>query len=106
MTDQTVDLIKQLSSLSTKLSSTRDDPSTRNEALQLSRRLTASLEEPANVAVELAFSVSLLSYYFQPSCQVMSKIIKAHRTDSKTKIAVFGYCRKDSHRHGFVQNHR
>lgn len=57
MADQTVDLIKQLSSLSTKLSSAGDDQGPRNEALQLSRRLTASLEEPVNVAVDLAFSV-------------------------------------------------
>lgn len=58
MTEQTVDLIEQLSCLSTKLSSAGDNPGTRKEALQLSRRLTASLEDPTNVAVELAFSVN------------------------------------------------
>lgn len=64
MADQIVDLINRLKPLGTKLSSDSDDSGNRNEALQLSRRLTASLEEHANVAVELAFSVSLLP---QPS---------------------------------------
>ncbi|KUI54615.1 Demethylsterigmatocystin 6-O-methyltransferase [Cytospora mali] len=58
MADQkTITLIEQLSSLSIKLSSGGDHAEeARNEALQLSRKLTASLEKPANVAVDLAFS--------------------------------------------------
>lgn len=55
----TTALIEQLSNLSTKLSSGGDDAEdARNEALQLSRKLTTSLEKPANVAVDLAFAVS------------------------------------------------
>lgn len=51
-------IIEQLSSISRKLSDTQDKKA-RNEALQLSRKLTASLEEPMNVAVDLCFSVIL-----------------------------------------------
>lgn len=58
MADQTVTLIQQLSSLGEKLSSNGGgDQNVRNEALLLSRKITASLEQPQNVAVDLAFSV-------------------------------------------------
>lgn len=58
MADQTVALIHQLNSLGEKLSSDGGgDSSVRNEALLLSRKITASLEQPQNVAVDLAFSV-------------------------------------------------
>lgn len=58
MTDDTVALIQRLSSLGDELSSDRsEDQSVRNEALLLSRKITASLEQPQNVAVDLAFSV-------------------------------------------------
>lgn len=52
-----VNLIDQLSQLTSRLSK-KDDPGARKEALQLSKRLTASLEKPEDVAVSLAFSVS------------------------------------------------
>ncbi|RYP04949.1 hypothetical protein DL765_009997 [Monosporascus sp. GIB2] len=51
----TTDLIEQLSQLSSRLSS-GEDTGARKEALQLSKRLTASLEKPEDVAVALAFS--------------------------------------------------
>ncbi|KAI2619934.1 S-adenosyl-L-methionine-dependent methyltransferase [Hypoxylon sp. NC1633] len=53
--DQSVNLIEGLSRLSSRLS-LGDDPQVRNEALRLSRQLTASLEQPENTAVDLAFS--------------------------------------------------
>ncbi|CAJ2504618.1 Uu.00g120120.m01.CDS01 [Anthostomella pinea] len=52
--NQAAALIAQLNNLSAKLSS--DDQSARKEALQLSKRLAGTLEQPENVAVELAFS--------------------------------------------------
>ncbi|GAB1312628.1 hypothetical protein MFIFM68171_02838 [Madurella fahalii] len=52
---QALDLIAQLSNLTTKLSS-EDDQSARKQALLLSRQLTACLEVPENTAVDLAFS--------------------------------------------------
>ncbi|RYO90039.1 hypothetical protein DL762_002884 [Monosporascus cannonballus] len=51
----TIDLIEQLSQLSSRLSS-GEDTGVRKEALQLSKKLTASLEKPEDVAVALAFS--------------------------------------------------
>ncbi|ROV95171.1 hypothetical protein VMCG_08553 [Cytospora schulzeri] len=58
MADQkAIALIEQLSNLSTQMSSNGNDAeSARNEALHLSRKLILSLEKPANVAVDLAFS--------------------------------------------------
>ncbi|RYP63324.1 hypothetical protein DL769_006996 [Monosporascus sp. CRB-8-3] len=50
------DLIEQLSQLSPRLSS-GEDKDARKEALQLSKKLTASLEQPEDVAVALAFSL-------------------------------------------------
>lgn len=65
MADHTVVLIKELSSLGEKLSSGGgEDQSVRNEALLLSRKITASLEQPQNVAVDLAFSVCPISPYW------------------------------------------
>ncbi|KAI2466043.1 putative O-methyltransferase [Annulohypoxylon bovei var. microspora] len=53
--DQTITLIEKLNSLSSRLSS-NDDIYARSEALQLSKQLTTSLEEPKDAAVHLAFS--------------------------------------------------
>lgn len=61
MTNQTVALIQQLASLSAKLSADEHEHGARKEALQLSRQITASLEQPQNVAIDLAFSVCLPS---------------------------------------------
>lgn len=54
--DPVVDLIEQLSQLSSRLSSS-DFPEARKEALQLSKQITMSLEQPEDVAVASAFSV-------------------------------------------------
>lgn len=54
--NQAITLIEKLNKLSSRLSS-KDDVQANNEALQLSKELTASLEEPKNAAVHLAFSV-------------------------------------------------
>lgn len=72
MADQkTIALVEQLSNLSTRLSSGNAHAEiAREEALQLSRKLTNSLEKPANVAVDLAFAVSfpnLSSNYTKPN---------------------------------------
>lgn len=53
--NEAVALIERLSSLSIKLGG-GIDAKTRKEALSLSRTLTTKLEQPENVAVELAFS--------------------------------------------------
>ncbi|KAI1212409.1 putative O-methyltransferase [Annulohypoxylon truncatum] len=53
--NQAITLIEKLNKLSSRLSS-KDDVQANNEALQLSKELTASLEEPKNAAVHLAFS--------------------------------------------------
>ncbi|KAI1283368.1 putative O-methyltransferase [Xylaria sp. FL0933] len=50
-----IDLIEQLHSLKTDLSSDLDSPATK-DALSLARQLVTALEQPENVAVELAFS--------------------------------------------------
>lgn len=50
------DLIERLESLKAQLLA--GDESARKEALMLSRVLTVALNEPANTAVELAFSAS------------------------------------------------
>ena len=58
MDSNSIELIRKLSGLSAKSPSTGEQAENdRNEALQLSRKLTNSLEKPANVAVDLAFSV-------------------------------------------------
>lgn len=58
MDSNSIELIRRLSELSSKQPSTRENAeNTRNEALQLSRKLANSLEKPANVAVDLAFLV-------------------------------------------------
>jgi hypothetical protein len=48
-------LIQRLSSLSQLLN--EDNQGARKEALQLSKRLTATLEDPVNIAIDLAFAV-------------------------------------------------
>ncbi|KAI1139528.1 sterigmatocystin 8-O-methyltransferase [Hypoxylon sp. FL0543] len=53
--DESVALVERLNSLSPRLSQ-GDDVQARNEALRLSRQLTASLEQPENTAVDLVFS--------------------------------------------------
>ena len=58
-----LDLIAQLNSLSERLS-TGNDETARREALRLSKQLTTCFEEPANVAVDLAFSVWLTTCKF------------------------------------------
>lgn len=50
-------LITQLNELCPQLAS-EEDNSAKIEALQIIRKLSTSLAEPANVAVDLAFSVS------------------------------------------------
>lgn len=50
-------LIEQLSKLAPQLSADADNVAVKNEAIQLSRQLTASLSHPASSAVELAFAV-------------------------------------------------
>lgn len=59
MTNQTVSLIEQLQKLGARLSANENDQAAQNEALELSRKLTASLEQPRNVAVDLMYSVCL-----------------------------------------------
>lgn len=59
-----VEQIAQLHDLSPSLSDGMDK-SARKRALKLSKDLVAQLEEPENVAVELAFSVSI--------CELLSK---------------------------------
>ncbi|KAI1073721.1 putative O-methyltransferase [Whalleya microplaca] len=53
--DQTIAIIQKLNNLSSRLS-LEDDTHAKNEALQLSKQQTASLEKPENTAVDLAFS--------------------------------------------------
>jgi hypothetical protein len=53
--NEAASVIDRLAKLSPKLSN--GDEQTRKEALALSKSLTAKLEQPENVAVELAFSV-------------------------------------------------
>jgi hypothetical protein len=53
-----LDLIAQLNSLAAKLPEGNNETA-RREAVRLSRQLTLCLEEPANTAVDLAFSVRL-----------------------------------------------
>ncbi|KAI0818265.1 putative O-methyltransferase [Xylaria sp. FL0064] len=53
--NRAIDLIEQLHSLTTKLSSNCDSSVTK-DALSLARQLVTALEPPENVAVELAFS--------------------------------------------------
>lgn len=58
MADQTLTLVKELTSLIEKLSpGGGGNQSARNEALILSRKITASLEQPQKVAVDLVFSM-------------------------------------------------
>lgn len=64
-----VNLIEQLSQLTSRLSS-KEDPGARKEALQLSKRLTASLEKPEDVAVSLAFSVFKLYLFILCLCYI------------------------------------
>ncbi|KAI0157909.1 putative O-methyltransferase [Hypoxylon sp. FL1284] len=59
--DESVELIEQLHSLSAKLSQ-GSDAKAKVEALQLSKQLTASLEQPENTAVDLAFSPVIAIY--------------------------------------------
>ncbi|KAK6223280.1 hypothetical protein LQW54_000397 [Pestalotiopsis sp. IQ-011] len=54
MSNETTAIIEKLAVLSGKLSA--GDDTSRNEALQLSRLLTSSLEKPATTAVDLAFA--------------------------------------------------
>ncbi len=56
--DPTVELIESLDALKARLSSGQD-PGARKEALEISKKLSASLADPGNVAVELIFSVWL-----------------------------------------------
>lgn len=58
MDSNSIELIWKLNGLISKPSMTGEQAeNARNEALQLSRKLANSLEKPANVAVDLAFSV-------------------------------------------------
>lgn len=58
MDSTSIELIRKLGELSSRPPSTgAQAENARNEALQLSRKLANSLEKPANVAVDLAFSV-------------------------------------------------
>lgn len=51
-------LIEQLNNLSSRLASADTAASAATEALQLSKKLTASLAPPENVALELIYKVS------------------------------------------------
>jgi hypothetical protein len=57
MSEISVTLVREIASLSARLADDGKDENARTEALQLSRKLTASLEQPENVAVDLLFSV-------------------------------------------------
>jgi hypothetical protein len=59
-TDISVAPIEQLKSLSAQLS--LQDEGAGRKALRLSKQLTAGLEQPETVAVELSFSVILPTY--------------------------------------------
>lgn len=54
-------LLSQLQSLSIKLEQ-EDDVKIRNEAVQLSRQITAALSRPEDVAAEMIFTVRVLYY--------------------------------------------
>ncbi len=57
-------LIQQLEKLRPKLAA-GNDQAARNEALQLSKKLTSSLGHPASTAVDLAFAVHFaLCFYY------------------------------------------
>ncbi|KAK2615902.1 hypothetical protein N8I77_002625 [Diaporthe amygdali] len=56
MADQTVALIDQLSSLRPKLASGEAYHDSRTEALRLTKRITAGLEQPETAALELAYT--------------------------------------------------
>ena len=58
-------LISSLSNISSKLFTEHSDEA-KKEAFHLSKALTATLEEPENVAVELAFSVRDLPSHADP----------------------------------------
>lgn len=57
-TDPIDNIIQQLENLRPKLTA-GNDQAARNEALQLSKKLTSSLGHPASTAVDLAFAVRL-----------------------------------------------
>lgn len=63
MAHQTIDLINQLSGLSSRLSSEGDPQDARMEALRLTRLIAAGLEPPETAAMELAYSVRLCILY-------------------------------------------
>lgn len=59
-------IIAKLHSLAASLSN-ENDSETRKECLRLSKKLTSQLEQPENVAVDMAFSVLLplsLSFFY------------------------------------------
>jgi hypothetical protein len=62
MSDKSSSIAENIASLNALSSTLTDDTdkTARKNALKLSKALVSQLEEPANVAVELAFSVSLL----------------------------------------------
>lgn len=55
-----IGIIAKLHSLAASLSD-ENDSETRKECLRLSKKLTSQLEQPENVAVDMAFSVLLSS---------------------------------------------
>lgn len=74
MEDQTASLIRQLSSLSFKLSSGSELQNARTEALRLSRLIAAGLEPPETVSLDLAYSVRPCIHLFSLSFIICSKM--------------------------------
>lgn len=56
--DQTLELLASLNNLSSRLAS-GTDANAESEALRLSKALTLSLQDPVDVAIDLAFSVGV-----------------------------------------------
>lgn len=56
--DSSTALISKLQTLASRLSN-EEDRDARKECLQISKALTAQLEEPENVAVDMIFSVCI-----------------------------------------------
>lgn len=91
MADQSAVIIKQLNELSLQLSSEHGAREARKEALQLSKMLTASLEQPENVAVELAFSVCVQTQFHcahDPNFDLHDLIIKPVLTKMQPFLAI------------------
>lgn len=76
-------IIKRLADLSAGLSTGNDGGKARAEALRLSNQLTASLQQPENVAVDLLFSVSH-DLLWRSTWRSMVRSERAHRLTTVT----------------------